>query len=78
MGIAFEHLVLAATDLGLGTCWMGLTRRDGEIRELLCTPECLKVVAMTPLGVPDGEPASKERKGLDEIVSWGVYGKQAE
>lgn len=78
VGIAFEHLVLAATDLGLGTCWMGLTRRDEEIRELLCTPESLKVVAMTPLGVPDVEPAPKERKGLDEIVSWGEYGKPAE
>ena len=78
VGIAFEHLVLAATDLGLGTCWMGLTRRDEEIRKLLCTPECLKVVAMTPLGVPDEEPAPKERKGLDQIVSWGVYGKAAE
>ena len=76
VGIAFEHLVLAATDLGLGTCWMGLTRRDAEIRELLCTPDCLKVVAMTPLGVPDEEPAPKERKSLDEIVSWGTYGMQ--
>ena len=76
VGIAFEHLVLAATDLGLGTCWMGLTRRDAEIRELLGTPECLKVVAMTPLGVPDESPGPKERKTLDEIVSWGTYGGQ--
>jgi nitroreductase len=78
VGIAFEHLVLAATDLGLGTCWMGLTRRDAEIRELLRTPESLKVVAMTPLGVPDEEPAPKERKTLEEIVSWETYGKQTE
>ena len=78
VGIAFEHLVLAATDLGLGTCWMGLTRRDAEIRELLGTPDNLRVVAMTPLGVPDEEPAPKGRKSLDEIVSWEAYGKQAE
>ena len=76
VGIAFEHLVLAATDLGLGTCWMGLTRRDAEIRELLGTPDSLRVVAMTPLGVPDEEPAPKERKSLEEIVSWGTYGKR--
>jgi nitroreductase len=78
VGIAFEHLVLAATDLELGTCWMGLTRRDAEIRKLLRTPKSLKVVAMTPLGVPDEEPAPKERKSLDEIVSWETYGRQAE
>ena len=77
VGIAFEHLVLAATDLGLGTCWMGLTSRNDEIRKLLGTPANLKVVAMTPLGVPDEEPAPKERKSLDEIVSWGTYGKLA-
>lgn len=77
VGIAFEHLVLAATDLGLGTCWMGLTSRNDEIRGLLGTPTNLKVVAMTPLGFPDEEPAPKERKSLDEIVSWGRYGKPA-
>ena len=78
VGIAFEHLVLAATDLGLGTCWMGLTRQDAEIRKLLRTPKSLKVVAMTPLGVPDEEPAPNERKSLEEIVSWETYGRQAE
>ena len=73
VGIAFEHLVLAATNLGLGTCWMGLSRRDTEVRELLGVPEGLKVIAQTPLGYPDEEPGLKDRKGLDEIVSWGRY-----
>jgi nitroreductase len=77
VGIAFEHFVLTATELGLGTCWMGLTSRNDEIRRLLGTPTNLKVVAMTPLGVPDEEPAPKERKSLDEIASWGAYGKPA-
>jgi len=74
LGIALEHIVLTATSLGLGTCWMGQSKRDAEVKEILGIPDELKVIALTPLG----EPASKERKGLDEIVSWGVYGKQAE
>jgi nitroreductase len=73
LGIFFEHLVLAAADLGLGTCWMGQTRRDTEIRKLLKIPENLKVIALTPLGVPDETPSPKERKSLGEIVSWERY-----
>ena len=76
VGIAFEHIVLTATDLGLGTCWMGQTRRDAEVKGLLGIPDKFKVVALTPLGVPDETPGPKERKALDEIVSWECYGKK--
>ena len=73
VGISFEHLILAATDLGLGTCWMGLTRRDKEIRELLEIPDKFKVIAMTPLGYHDVTPDHKQRKTLEEISSWEKY-----
>ena len=52
---------------------MGQTRRDTEIRKLLKIPENLKVIALTPLGVPDETPSPKERKSLGEIVSWERY-----
>ena len=74
MGIAFEHIVLTATSLGLGTCWMGQTKRDSEVKELLGIPDELNVIALTPLGEPDEVKAPKDRKSLDEIVSWGKYG----
>jgi len=74
MGIAFEHIVLAATDLGLGTCWMGQTMRDAEIKKLLDIPDRMRVIALTPLGVPQETPVPKERKTLDEIASWERYG----
>mgnify|MGYP002725647838 CR=1 FL=1 len=74
VGIAGEHIVLAARDLGLGTCWCGSTKRDAEIKEILGIPDELKVIAITPLGEPDEEKEPKERKSLDEIVSWGKYG----
>jgi nitroreductase len=76
VGIAFEHVVLAAADLGLGTCWMGSMVRDAEIKALLGIPENLRVVAISPLGVPDEEPAPKERKSLEEIVSWEKFGEK--
>ena len=74
LGIAFEHLVLAATNLGLGACWMGQTGREELIKGLLGIPDNFKVVAVIPIGVPDETPKPKERKSLDAIVSWEKYG----
>ncbi len=75
-GIAFEHIVLAATNLGLGTCWMGQSNREDLVRGLLGIPDKYKVVALTPVGVPDETPGPKERKSLDDIASWGKYGSK--
>ncbi len=74
LGIALEHNVLAATNLGLGTCWMGQTGRHELVKSLLDIPDNFTVIAVIPLGVPDETPAPKERKSLDTIVSWEKYG----
>jgi len=51
VAIAFEHLVLAATNKGLGTCWIaGFSEK--KIKELLEIPPRIRVVALTPLGYP--------------------------
>ncbi len=76
LGIALEHIVLAATNLGLGTCWMGQTGREELVRSLLGIPDKFKVVAVIPVGVPDETPGPKERKSLDAIVSWEKYGSK--
>jgi nitroreductase len=73
LGIAFEHIALAATNLGLGACWMGQTGREDLIRRLLDIPDKLKPIAVMPLGVPDETPAAKDRKSLNEIVSWEKF-----
>ncbi len=67
-------MVLTATDLGLGTCWMGQSNREDLVKELLDVPDQFKVVALITVGVADETPGSKERKSLDSIVSWGKYG----
>ena len=76
LGIALEHIVLAATNLGLGTCWMGQRGREELVKSLLDIPDNFKVIAVIPLGVPDETPAPKERKSLDTIVSWEKYGSK--
>jgi nitroreductase len=78
LGIAFEHIVLAATDLGLGTCWMGQSNREELVRNLLDIPDNYKVVALITLGEPDETPGPKERKTLESIVSWEKYGSSSQ
>lgn len=54
LGIALDHLTLAATAQGIGTCWIGAFREEA-VRELLGIPASCKIVALTPLGYP-GRP----------------------
>lgn len=59
VAISMEHLILAATDLGLGTCWIG-GFDETKVKKILEIPEKIKVVAMTPVGYPS-EPAMRNR-----------------
>ena len=65
--IAMDHLILAAWEKGLGTCWIGAFDPQ-KAREVLEIPEDAEPVVMTPLGWPAEQPEAKPRKSLDEIV----------
>ncbi|MCD6302154.1 MAG: nitroreductase family protein [Anaerolineae bacterium] len=67
--IAMDHLVLAATEQGLGTCWIAAFDPD-EARKVLALPENVETVAFTPLGYPADEPTAKLRKSPKELVHW--------
>ena len=64
--IALEHIVLAATALGYGTCWIGAFDEDA-IKHLLKIPANVKVIALLPIGIPDETPAPRPRKEFSEI-----------
>jgi len=67
--IAIEHLVLAAEEVGLGTCWIAWFTQD-EIRPVLGIPSDKFVVAVITLGYPAERPPARRRKLLDEIVRY--------
>ncbi len=77
VAISMEHLILAATDLGLGTCWIGAFN-EAKVKQILEIPENIKVVALTPIGYPADEGrgskmlkriiGSSNRKPMEEIV----------
>ena len=69
VAIVMDHLTLAATDLGLGTCWIGAFDPDAA-REVLGLPDEVEPVAFTPLGYPADSPRTKKRKALAELVRY--------
>jgi len=66
-GIVMDHLVLAATDQGLGTCWIGAFDPE-EARRVLGLPKDVEPVAFTPLGYAADQPQPKLRRPLAELV----------
>ncbi len=67
VAIAMDHLVLAATSLDLGTCWIAAFDPQAA-REILGLPEDAIPMAFTPLGYPNAEPRETDRKSLVDLV----------
>lgn len=61
---ATQNILLAAKELGLGTCWLGVTPRPERIEplaELFALPENIIPFALVALGYPAEEPERPER-----------------
>ncbi len=67
--IVMDHIVLAATDAGLGTCWVAAFD-PAAARQILGLPGGVEPVAFTPLGYSGDTPRVKERKPLAELVRY--------
>jgi nitroreductase len=67
--IVMDHLILAAANLGLGTCWIAAFD-PAAAREVLGLPAGVEPVVLTPLGFPADQPRPKERKPLAELVRY--------
>jgi len=68
--ILIDHIMLQATDLGLGTCWVCNFDIDA-LREVLELDYNQEPIAIIPVGYPaSDEIPVKKRKGLDELVVW--------
>ena len=70
--IAMDHLILAATEQGLGTCWVAAFDPSAA-REILGLPNGVEPVAFTPLGYPADKPGTKERRASDQLVRYGHW-----
>ena len=69
VAIVMDHLILAATNLGLGTCWVA----DFDaitVRRILGLPDDVEPLIFTPLGYPADRPSEKVRKPLSDLVRY--------
>lgn len=65
--IVMDHIILAATAEGLGTCWIGAFD-PVALSSALSLPEELEPVVLTPLGYPAESPAARDRRPLEAMV----------
>jgi len=77
VAIALDHLMLCAVTEGLGTCWIGSFKED-EVMRILNIPDCLRVVAMTPVGYPANtqliHPVNEaKRKSEDDVFRSNTF-----
>ena len=70
IGIAGEHAVLQAEELGLATCWMGWFNYR-RARRVLAIPRKFKIVAILAVGYAEKRPTREPpRRTFEEIVSF--------
>jgi nitroreductase len=65
--IVTDHLVLAATAEGLGTCWVGWFERDA-VKELVESPEGMSPCILVSIGYASEAPAPRPRKSLEVLI----------
>ena len=71
---AVENMLIAATSLGYGSCWLeGYTlQHEYEFKALLNIPENLRLLTLVPIGIPVKWP-EKEKRSLDEVIHWEKF-----
>ncbi len=86
VSIALQNMVLQATELGLGSCWIGDFREE-KVKKLLNIPKKKKIVCLISVGYQRLERTKKEevlrkisrklvprnKKPLKEIIHWEKY-----
>jgi nitroreductase len=70
VSIAIDHITLAATAEGLGTCWVGAFATE-PVHDLIGIPKAIEIIELLPLGYPkDPSPVQKKRLSLPDIVRY--------
>ena len=69
IGAAIQNIILAAQELGLGTCWISeILKYEDKVRELLGVTDDLQLMAVITVGYSSGRHIKSNKK--DIIVNW--------
>lgn len=69
VAIVMDHMILTATDLGLGTCWIAAFNPEAA-RKVLELPDHVEPIIFSPLGYPAENPKEKTRKSLADLIRY--------
>ena len=69
VAVSIENMLLTATEIGLGSCWVGAFEEE-KVRKVLDIPKNLLPIAILPVGFPDKVPPPPERKSKEEIIEY--------
>ena len=73
IGIACEHFILQAQELGIGSCWIGWFD-EKALKETMKISKDKKIDIVIALGYPaEDKIVPKTRKTLDEMSAFNVY-----
>lgn len=67
--IVMDHIILEATELGLGTCYIAAFHEEPLI-ELLNLSENERPVLLTTLGYPNAQSRETNRKDIEDLVEY--------
>jgi len=70
VAMACQNLMLRATDLGLGTCFIGAFDEEA-VSKILGLPKEVRPLGLIPLGKPAESPRAPPRKPLNLVTVWG-------
>ena len=69
VAIALEHICLQATELGLGTCWIG-SFDPKEVRRILCVPGNIAIIELMTVGYPADNRPEPKREPIENILCY--------
>jgi len=73
VAIAVDHLMLAATEIGLGTCWICHFNAE-KCAEIFNLSSNFEPIALIPIGYPlPGTIPEKKRKPFEQAVLWNRF-----
>ncbi len=75
--MAVQNMMLAAWEMGIGTCWVSIERE--KVAKILDVPDTCFVLMVMPLGYPETMPSGlddKHRKRMENSISYEKYGKK--
>ncbi|HNX68986.1 MAG TPA: nitroreductase family protein [Candidatus Omnitrophota bacterium] len=72
---ATENILLAATDLGLGTCWIAGDKKEycDEVLKMFGAPQGQKLISLIAVGWPAKAPRQHKKRKLSEVLHWEKF-----